>query len=109
MSFKIVRTSKTKVTNLPSFKTERPRSGSDEKEFKKEEVALEESSVGDAFEELFGESGQEVKPEEQNVPKRHVRKDDESDDEPSEEEPPKREYGGQQVCNLFFSLALWPR
>ena len=101
MSFKIFRTSKTRVTNLPSFKDERQKSEPMEPEMKKEEVALEESSVGDAFEELFGEAGQEVDPNEQNVPKRHVRKDDEPEDEPLEVAPTKREYKGKPVCNVW--------
>lgn len=97
MSFKIFRTSKTKVTNLPSFTSDSQQSESSEPELKREEVALEESSVGDVFEELFGEAGQEVKPEEQNAPKRHVKKDDESDEEPLEVAPAKREYKGDPV------------
>ena len=107
MSFKVFRTSKARVTNLSSFKTDRPKSAG-EPEMKKEAVAMEESSVGDAFEELFGEAGEEVKSEEQNVPKRHVKKDDEPDDEPLEDVPPKREYKGTPVCNSvlcgFISL-----
>lgn len=97
MSFKIFKTSKTRVTNLQSFGNERPKSDPGEPEMKREEVTLEESTVGDAFEEIFGEAGEEVKPEEVNVPKPHVRKDDEPDDTPIEDESPKRQYSGQMV------------
>ena len=97
MSFKIIKTSKTRVSNLSSFKNDAPTSEPKEPSLKKEEVALEESSVGDAFEELFGEAGEEVSPDQQNVPKRHVKKDDEPDDEPQEVAPPKREYKGKPV------------
>lgn len=98
MSF-IFRTSKTRATNLTSFKNEPAKT---EPKLKSEEVSVEESSVGDAFEELFGESGQEVKPEDQNrsVPRSHVKGDDESDDNEPEEEPPKREYSGGPVCRF---------
>lgn len=99
MSFKIFRTSKTRVTNLPSFKSDPSKSGPAEPELKREEMAVEESGVGDAFEDLFGEAGEEVKPGERNVPKRHVKKDDEpDDDQPGEDAPPKREYSGRPVC-----------
>ena len=103
MSFKVFRTSKTRVTNLPSFKNDRPKSGPAEPQLKSEEMPVEESGVGDAFEDLFGEAGQEVKPEERNVPKRHVKKDDEPDDEPVEDAPPKREYSGSPVCEFSHS------
>ena len=97
MSFKVVRASKTRVSNLSSFQNERPKSGSSEPDLEKEEVPEQESSVGDAFEELFGESGEEVKPEEVNAPKRHVRRDHEPEDEPLEDEPPRRQYSGSVV------------
>lgn len=104
MSFKVVRTSKTRVTNLKGF-GQKPVT-TNEPGLQKEEVSMEESSVGDAFEELFGEAGEEVDPENQNVPKRHVRKDDGSDEEPAEDVPPKPEYSGDIVCLLYIRLHL---
>ena len=101
MSFKIVRTSKTRVTNLPSFKRDTPKPVAGEPELKSEEMPVEESGVGDVFEDLFGEAGEEVKPEDRNLPKRHVKKDHESDDEPVEDQPPKREYSGSPVSNVM--------
>lgn len=96
---KISRTSKTHLSSLPTFKSDRPKSDPSEPEVSKEDVVLEESSLGDVFQNIFGEEGQEVQPHEISnaASKPHVRQDDEPEHLFKEDEPPKREYTGQKV------------
>ena len=95
-TFKVFRTSKTKVDNkLPSFKAE----AKQESEVKPEEAEQQEHDVAGMFEELFGEQGEKVDEANVSVKKpAHVRRDDESDDEePPQEKEQKPKYKGRMV------------
>ena len=72
---------------------------------KREEVSVEESSVGDLIQDVFGDQGTEVKPDEisSSASKPHVRKDDEPNDQVREEDPPKPTYSGDIIQEGFNS------
>lgn len=96
MSMKIFRTAKTKVGSLMPSKTDKPQS-SKEGKVSKEEISEQESSLGDIFKDVYGESGKEVKPGDVSAKKPHIRRDDEPDDIPEEEKPAARKYSGKIV------------
>ena len=99
---KIFRTSKTRVGSLQSFKNEKSASDK-EPEVNKEEVTVEESGLGDVFQEIYGESGTEVKPDEipeNSSSKPHVRPDDMPEDfilEQDESPAARKQYSGEHV------------
>lgn len=97
MSFKIFKTKKTRVSNLLTLDNNKVEA-TVEPQLKKDFARLEESSIEDAFEELFGDAGETIPPEEQKKAQRPVGKDDvQMDQTLSDDVLEKREYAGPTV------------